>query len=85
MRCKIMHRIENTSQFKQGLFYTGTVIWWLERLKLVLHRLGYGYLLSLLPQAFLLGATIIKPDLYSGFTDAQSLDYLLADERVWVV
>ncbi len=25
--------------------------------------------------------TILKPHLYSGFTDAQSLGYLLADER----
>ncbi len=38
-------------------------------------------LLSLLPQEPFLCATILKPHLYSGFTDAQSLGYLFADER----
>ncbi len=41
--------------------------------------------MSLLLHALLLGPAIFEPDLYSGLTDAQSLGYLLADERIWVV
>ncbi len=70
---------------EKGSTYEVNTATWDEPVHRVLHRADSGLLLSLLPWAFFLCPTIFEPNLYSGLANTQSLGYLLADARVWVV